>query len=48
MHGALIISTAPAGRAAPDPRYEEPALVVTWVPDDNGGVLRRALVRLAG
>jgi hypothetical protein len=48
VHGVLIISNAPPDRPVPDSGSERPALVVTWDPDDNDGVLGRALVRLAG
>ncbi|WP_199515024.1 magnesium transporter MgtE N-terminal domain-containing protein [Nucisporomicrobium flavum] len=53
VHGLLIVTNAmpsvQAGELVTDPRYGgTPALVVTWDPDDNDGVLGRALVRLAG
>jgi hypothetical protein len=53
VHGLLVISNAPPSQAAielvSDPRYSgTPALVVRWDPDENDGVLGRALVRLAG
>jgi hypothetical protein len=53
VHGLLLISNAEPSTEAyalmTDPRYARtPAMVVTWDPDDNHGVLGRALVRLAG
>ncbi|MEV6600193.1 hypothetical protein AB0M36_25600 [Actinoplanes sp. NPDC051346] len=53
VHGLLIVTNAMAGaeamHLAAHPRDAEiPTLVITWDPDDNDGVLGRALVRLAG
>jgi hypothetical protein len=53
VHGLLLVSNAQpsieAYEMVADPRYTRtPAMVVTWDPDDNDGVLGRALVRLAG
>jgi hypothetical protein len=44
----LVDSDAPPDRPVPDSGSGAPALVVTWDPDDNDGVLGRALVRSAG
>jgi len=53
VHGLLLVSNAEPSTDAyalvTDPRYARtPAMLVTWDPDDNDGVLGRALVRLAG
>ncbi|MEV4637679.1 hypothetical protein AB0J80_10035 [Actinoplanes sp. NPDC049548] len=53
VHGLLIVTNAVASLRATRMVAESgaggtPALVVTWDPDDNDGVLGRALVRLAG
>jgi hypothetical protein len=53
VHGVLVVSNAtPSDDAvalATDPRYAyTPSMVISWDPDQNHGVLGRALVRLAG
>ncbi|WP_143162668.1 magnesium transporter MgtE N-terminal domain-containing protein [Couchioplanes caeruleus] len=52
VHGLLIVTNAlpsvEAEERAADPDAGIPTLVITWDPDDNDGVLGRALVRLAG
>ncbi|MEV8504112.1 hypothetical protein AB0368_04665 [Actinoplanes sp. NPDC051475] len=53
VHGLLLVTNAtPSVQAAEmvtGPEHDgTPTLVVTWDPDDNDGVLGRALVRLAG
>lgn len=50
VHGLLLVSNAPPSAAADELLADQriPALVVTWAPDGNDGVLGRALVRLAG
>jgi hypothetical protein len=53
VHGVLVVTNAAptleAVTLVHDPRYAGlPALVVTWDPDDDDGMLARALVRLAG
>ena len=52
VEGILIISNgvpgAPAAELVAACRGGTPALVATWESGDNGGVLGRALVRLAG
>jgi len=53
VHGVLVVTNAAPSLEAVtlvhDARYAGlPALVVTWDPGDDDGVLARALVRLAG
>lgn len=53
VHGLLVITNAAPTQEAitlvtrPNP-IGPPSLVVTWDPDENDGILARALVRLAG
>jgi len=53
VHGVLLVTNATpsleAATLAQEARFAGlPALLVTWTPEDNDGVLARALTRLAG
>jgi hypothetical protein len=53
VHGVLVVTNAPPSLEAVTLVHDAlfaglPALVVSWDPEDNDGVLARALVRLAG